>query len=43
VVITGDGALRLETVQPEGGRPMSVHDWLRGSHLPDQTPLGGTG
>jgi methionyl-tRNA formyltransferase len=29
-VTTGDGALRLVTVQPEGKRPMAAGDWLRG-------------
>jgi methionyl-tRNA formyltransferase len=42
VVVTGDGGLRLDTVQPEGGRPMSASEWLRGSHLPDRTRLGST-
>jgi len=40
VATTGDGAIRLEVVQPEGGRPMSARDWLRGSHLPDPLRLG---
>jgi methionyl-tRNA formyltransferase len=31
---TGDGVLRLETVQPAGGKPMSVADYLRGHDLP---------
>jgi len=39
-VITADGAVRLEEVQPEGGRPMSARDWLRGSHLPEAVRLG---
>jgi methionyl-tRNA formyltransferase len=39
-VITGDGVVRLEEVQPEGGRPMSARDWLRGSHLPEPVRLG---
>lgn len=30
----GRGALRLETVQPEGGRPMSADAYLRGHPLP---------
>jgi methionyl-tRNA formyltransferase len=42
-VSTGDGAVRLEIVQPEGGRPMAARDWLRGSHLPDPVRLGGPG
>jgi methionyl-tRNA formyltransferase len=37
---TGDGVVRLEIVQPEGGRPMAARDWLRGSHLPDVVRLG---
>ncbi|MGH8997535.1 MAG: methionyl-tRNA formyltransferase [Acidimicrobiales bacterium] len=40
LVATGDGAVRLETVQPEGGRPMSVQEWLRGGRLPEQVRLG---
>jgi methionyl-tRNA formyltransferase len=39
-VSTGDGAVRLEIVQPEGGRPMAARDWLRGGHLPDRVRLG---
>jgi methionyl-tRNA formyltransferase len=39
-VRTGDGVVRLEIVQPEGGRPMAARDWLRGSHLPDVVRLG---
>jgi methionyl-tRNA formyltransferase len=31
---TGDGALRVEVVQPAGGKPMSVADYLRGHQLP---------
>lgn len=30
VVATGDGALRLDVVQPEGKRPMTAIDWMRG-------------
>ncbi len=30
VVATADGGLRMVTVQPEGKRPMSAPDWLRG-------------
>jgi methionyl-tRNA formyltransferase len=33
-VATGDGALRLVTVQPEGKRPMAAGDWLRGVSPP---------
>jgi len=39
-VITGDGTIRLDIVQPEGGRPMAARDWRRGSHLPDRVRLG---
>ncbi len=31
---TGDGPLRLEVVQPAGGKPMSVADYLRGHEPP---------
>jgi methionyl-tRNA formyltransferase len=31
VVATGAGGLRLETVQPEGKRPMTAAEWLRGA------------
>jgi len=34
LVGTGDGVLRIETVQPAGGKPMSVADYLRGHELP---------
>ena len=34
LVGTGDGVLRLETVQPAGGKPMSAADYLRGHDLP---------
>jgi methionyl-tRNA formyltransferase len=34
VVDTGDGSLRVETVQPAGGKPMSAADYLRGHELP---------
>jgi methionyl-tRNA formyltransferase len=40
VVATGDGAVRLLVVQPEGGRPMSAEEWLRGTRLPHQVRLG---
>lgn len=40
LVATGDGAIRLETVQPEGGRSMSAQEWLRGGRLPEQVRLG---
>ena len=31
VVATGSGGLRLDTVQPEGKRPMTAAEWLRGA------------
>ena len=31
---TGEGALRLEAVQPPGKRPMSAEDFLRGHEIP---------
>jgi methionyl-tRNA formyltransferase len=31
LVVTGDGALRLVTVQPEGRPPLPAMDWLRGA------------
>jgi methionyl-tRNA formyltransferase len=31
---TGDGTLRLEIVQPAGGKPMTVADYLRGHSVP---------
>ena len=31
IVVTGDGGLRLITVQPEGRSPMAASDWLRGA------------
>jgi len=31
---TGDGALRLDEVQPPGGRPMAASDYLRGHSVP---------
>jgi methionyl-tRNA formyltransferase len=34
LVGTGDGVLRLETVQPAGGKVMSVADYLRGHEVP---------
>jgi methionyl-tRNA formyltransferase len=43
VVTTGDGAVRLETVQPEGGRPMPASDWLRGIHLGAPVQMGVAG
>jgi methionyl-tRNA formyltransferase len=40
VVATADGAVRLLVVQPEGGRPMTAPDWLRGSRLGPGARLG---
>ena len=34
LVGTGDGVLRVETVQPAGGKAMSVADYLRGHEVP---------
>ncbi|MDX6589266.1 MAG: methionyl-tRNA formyltransferase [Solirubrobacterales bacterium] len=34
IVGTGDGSLRLEVVQPAGGKAMSVADYLRGRPVP---------
>ena len=31
---TADGALRLDVVQPAGGKPMVAADYLRGHPLP---------
>jgi methionyl-tRNA formyltransferase len=42
-VTTADGLVRLEIVQPEGGRPMAAGDWLRGSRVPDGVRLGAAG
>lgn len=39
-VTTGDGLVRLEIVQPEGGRPMAARDWLRGTRTEDGVRLG---
>jgi methionyl-tRNA formyltransferase len=39
-VSTGDGLVRLEIVQPEGGRPMAARDWLRGGRVRDGDRLG---
>jgi methionyl-tRNA formyltransferase len=33
MVGTGSGSVVLQTVQPEGKRPMAVADWLRGARL----------
>jgi methionyl-tRNA formyltransferase len=34
LVGTGEGSLRLEVVQPAGGKPMAVADYLRGRPVP---------
>jgi methionyl-tRNA formyltransferase len=34
LVLTSDGALRLDIVQPAGGKPMPVADYLRGRPAP---------
>lgn len=39
-VPTGAGRLHLVEVQPEGKRPMSAADWLRGLRRSDPPPLG---
>ncbi len=39
-VPTGAGQLHLLEVQPEGKRPMSAADWLRGLRRSDPPPLG---
>lgn len=39
VVATGDGALRLLTVQPEGKPRMAAADWLRGRRLLPGAPV----
>ncbi|MCO5044180.1 MAG: methionyl-tRNA formyltransferase [Kiritimatiellae bacterium] len=39
LIACGEGALRLIEVQPEGKRAMTGADFLRGSHLPDDTRL----
>ncbi len=40
LVTTGDGAVRLLRVQPEGRRPMAAAEWLRGSRLGPGARLG---
>jgi methionyl-tRNA formyltransferase len=42
-VRTGDGALRLLTVQPEGKGPVAAADWLRGARPEPGDRLGGDG
>jgi methionyl-tRNA formyltransferase len=39
-VATGDGALRLVTVQPEGKAPMPADAWLNGLHQQGGEQLG---
>ncbi|MGN6696243.1 MAG: methionyl-tRNA formyltransferase, partial [Aquihabitans sp.] len=39
-VTTGEGALRLVTVQPEGKGPIAAHDWLNGAHPEPGERLG---
>ncbi|MFS0727764.1 methionyl-tRNA formyltransferase [Paenibacillus sp. 1P07SE] len=41
LVQTGDGALRLLTIQPAGKRAMDAASWLQGARLPAGTVLGG--
>lgn len=41
-VRTGDGALRLVMVQPEGKQPMAADDWIRGVRPTAQDRLGAT-
>jgi methionyl-tRNA formyltransferase len=40
VVITGQGGLRLLTVQPEGRGPMTASDWVRGARPRPEEGLG---
>lgn len=39
-VLTGDGILRLETIQPSGKKAMPVEQFVRGSHIEVGTILG---
>ena len=39
-VATGNGWLVLETVQPEGKKPVEASEWHRGARLPDNAVLG---
>jgi methionyl-tRNA formyltransferase len=41
VVVTGEGGLRLVTVQPEGRSPMAAVDWVRGARPRPEEGLGG--
>jgi methionyl-tRNA formyltransferase len=40
IVVTGQGGLRLLTVQPEGRGPMAAADWLRGARPRPEEGLG---
>lgn len=40
VVVCGDGALRLEVVQPQSKPQMAADDWLRGARLGAASSLG---
>jgi len=40
LVATGDGALAIEVVQPEGKSEMSVEEWLRGARLDAEAIFG---
>jgi methionyl-tRNA formyltransferase len=42
LVVTGDGALRLVSVQPEGRRPQPVDEWRRGVRQRPGERLGGS-
>ena len=41
LVGTGEHAVRLAEVTPQGKRPMSAADWARGARLASDTVLGG--
>ncbi|NBQ44544.1 MAG: methionyl-tRNA formyltransferase [Actinobacteria bacterium] len=40
LIASGDGALAIEVVQPEGKSEMSVEEWLRGARLDAKTIFG---